>query len=167
VYALIVNGIIVRALIDLPTELVGTTVAAQEAAGYYAITGPARPLDDPVNGAFYEPSVSLAAGRPVIAWTQRPQMTDDKMRTVAAVNADIARDLATWVTDTRDTKAFLDDPDIQRVLDTPNNTAMTTSDLNRALKALVRQARRQANVGIRTSKVIVGERHPEALIAEI
>lgn len=166
-YALIVNGVIIRALVDLPADLIGKTVAEQEAAGYYAITGPTRPVDDPSTGRYYEPSVSLVAGRPQVAWSLRPPLEPEALRTIVAINTDLALDLGRWYADTIDTKAFLNDPDIVRVLDQPNNTPLTTADLNRALKALVRQARRQANVGIRISKVVVGEHHPEALIADI
>jgi hypothetical protein len=43
-------------------------------------------------------------------------------------------------------RAFLSDADIQLVLDNPNSTALTTQQLNRALKAIIRQHRRVAGV---------------------
>jgi multidrug efflux pump subunit AcrA (membrane-fusion protein) len=62
-----------------------------------------------------------------------------------------------------DIKAFLVDPDIQAVLDVANTTPLTTQQTNRALKALVRQARRDANLTLRVARYAIGQARPELL----
>jgi hypothetical protein len=49
------------------------------------------------------------------------------------------------------------------VLDQPNTTALTVQQTNRALKALVRQARRDANLTLRVARYAIGQARPELL----
>ena len=60
-------------------------------------------------------------------------------------------------------KAFLSDVDVQASLDRPNNQAPTAQELNRTLKALIRQARQSANFDLRLARYVFGQLHPELL----
>jgi hypothetical protein len=72
-------------------------------------------------------------------------------------------DLAAIQARITDIKAFLVDPDIQVLLDQSNTAALTTQQLNRGLKALVRQARRDANLTLRVARYAIGQVRPELL----
>jgi hypothetical protein len=166
-YAFIDHGQIIAAFVELPAEFVGATVDEQRAAGFYAIVGPTRPSDDPAAGVVWEPSITLVAGEPTVVWSQRPALTASQAAEIYSAAVAAAVDAAELTEDLAAIRDFLDDPDIQRVLDQPNNTALATNDLNRALKALVRQARRNANLSARIARVVVGAYHPEVLGYEL
>jgi hypothetical protein len=72
-------------------------------------------------------------------------------------------DLASIQTRITEIKAFLADPDIQAVLDVANATPLTTQQTNRALKSIVRQARRDANLTLRIARYVIGQVHPALL----
>jgi hypothetical protein len=166
-YAFIVDSQIVAAFVELGPELVGASVDEQRAAGYYAIVGPTRPTDDPATGVAWEPSITLVAGEPTVVWSQRPVLTPSVAAEIYHAAVAAAVDAAELTADLAAIRDFLDDPDVQRVLDQPNNTPLATNDLNRALKALVRQARRNANLSARIARVVVGTYHPEVLGYEL
>lgn len=175
-YAYIENGQIYAAFVPLPQtgvdlatgqpvlNLPQQPVAVQEAAGWFLIGGDPRPApDDFITGVAWDPTVTLVAGRPVATWTLRPPLTPETRDQIIEANTAAALDVGQWITDIADIKLFLVDPDIDRVLNQPNNTPLATNDLNRALKAIVRQLRRTANLQIRMSKMAMAERHPEVL----
>lgn len=175
-YAYLENGEIIAAFVPLPNVGVNQTtgqpvpdlpsqpVATQEACGWFLIGGQPRPApDDFITGIAWDANVTLVAGRPVATWTQRPPLTPETRAQIVEANTAAALDVGQWITDIADMKLFLTDPDIDRVLNQPNNTPLATNDLNRALKAIVRQLRRSANFQIRMTKMIMAERHPEVL----
>lgn len=175
-YAYIENGEIIAAFINLPSTGVNLTtgqpvpnlpeqpVAVQEACGYFLIGGDPRPApDDFITGIAWDANVSMVSGRPVATWSQRPPLTDETRAQIVEANTAAALDVGQWITDIADLKLFLTDPDIQTVLDQPNNTALTAQQLNRALKVIIRQLRRNANMQIRMSKMTMAQQHPEVL----
>ena len=60
-------------------------------------------------------------------------------------------------------KAFLIDPDIEASANRANTVAPTTQELNRTLKALIRQERRAANLVTRLARYVFSQEHPELL----
>jgi ribosomal protein L16/L10AE len=60
-------------------------------------------------------------------------------------------------------KLFLTDADIDVALNIANATPLTTQQLNRALKSIIRQLRRSANLDVRAFRYVFGQVHPELL----
>lgn len=166
-YAYIVNGQIQRAMVALPAELAGLTVAEQQAAGYYAIAGPAKPADDPAAGVAWVPTVEMVAGVPTVTWSQRGPLPDSVKDEVCRINRALASDPTAFFNDVKGINEFLADPDVDRIDKIDNSTALTTAQLNRALKAIIRQQRRQGNLSKRIAKLVVAIEHPEVFLYEV
>ena len=78
-------------------------------------------------------------------------------------NKDLLSDLETLQVKFTELKSFLDDPDIQAVLDQPNATPLTTQQQNKAMKEMVRQLRRITNFQIRLARYVFSQENPELL----
>ncbi len=71
--------------------------------------------------------------------------------------------LATLLTRLGESKAFLADPDVDLALNIANATPLTATQQNRLNKALIRQARRNANLTAALARYVFGEIHPVLL----
>jgi hypothetical protein len=175
-FALVVNGQIVSTG-GLPTSarrldtqawvmgLATAGTALQQACGYYTVVEPERP---PITTAetFDPDTVELVADVPTLTYHVRAKTAAELATDVANVNRATVSDLTTIQADIAGLKTFLSDVDVQAVLDNANATALPTATLNRALKAIVRQLRRDANFDIRLARYTLGQQHPE-LLADI
>jgi hypothetical protein len=179
-YAHVVDGV-VQTVARQPSNLVRLDTGAKplfspyideatlNACGWYTITDPGAPTFDPA-AHILEPRVAVYDAQAdtvsyvysVRAKTPAELLADQQAATRAANTATLT-DLASIQTRITEIKAFLADPDIQAVLDQPNTTALTTQQTNRALKAIVRQARRDANLTLRIARYVIGQVHPALL----
>jgi hypothetical protein len=175
-YALVVDGVIQSTgglpasarRLDTQAWVMGLATAGatlQQACGYFEVVEPARPSITTAE-TFDADTIELVAGIPTLIYHKRNKTAAELAGDVAAVNRMIVTDLTTIQADIAGLKTFLSDVDVQAVLDNPNATALPTATLNRALKALVRQERRQANMAIRLARYSLGQIHPE-LLADI
>jgi hypothetical protein len=108
-------------------------------------------------------SVELVAGVPTVVWTPRPWAADELADRARAVNAATLSDLDVLAQKIAEIKLFLTDPDIDVALNIANATPLTTQQLNRALKSIIRQLRRSANLDVRAFRYVFGQVHPELL----
>jgi hypothetical protein len=98
-------------------------------------------------------------------------LTEDEITWLSEVVIQGQRDTNRSTMSDRDTlisaldeiKTFLNDVDIQASLDRPNNQAPTAQELNRTLKALIRQERRSAQLVTRLAKYVFSQAHPDLL----
>jgi hypothetical protein len=172
-YALVTDDLVQQVLVELPASarrldtrewvmgLARADVSLQEACGYFVVTETAQPA--PVAGFMWESSVVLNAGRPVVQWTQRALSANEVQKGTRGANRATLADLATVLAKMAELKTFLVDPDVDTALNIANSTALTTQQLNRALKAIIRQQRRDANFAIRLARYTLGQLHPELL----
>jgi hypothetical protein len=137
------------------------TDAELNACGWFQVIPVARPTDTATHTFVRSLIVSLAG--PTELWTQRAWTVDELATKARSVNATTISDLAAVQAAMANLKSFLVDPDVQAVLDVANTTALTTQQLNRALKAMVRQQRRDANFDLRLARYVLGQVHPELL----
>jgi regulation of enolase protein 1 (concanavalin A-like superfamily) len=79
------------------------------------------------------------------------------------VNNAVLSDKAVLLAKLDEVKAFLVDPDVEYANNIANTTALTTQEQNRLNKALIRQARRNANLTIRLARYVFGQENPELL----
>lgn len=146
--------------------LVNASTAEQEACGWFAVTD-TPPSYNTATEVLTRGDVILVAGRPVRQYTKRAKTAEelaaDALAAAVEQNTQTLANPTTIEAQLTALKAFLVDTDIQVVLDQANNTALTTAQLNRALKAIVRQLRRQANMTVRLSRLTCGEVNPELL----
>jgi hypothetical protein len=134
------------------------TVALQQACGWFAVVDVARPADTPTTTT--DRSVALVAGVPTVVWTQRPWTPDELAARTQGANRTTLSDEATLVAKLGEIKSFLVDVDIEASANRANTVAPTTQELNRTLKALIRQERRAANMLIRLARHRFGDEHP-------
>jgi hypothetical protein len=136
------------------------------ACGFLPVADPGAP---PVTAlqALGANTVELIGGVPTIEYHLRDktpaELAAEALAAARAENEAILSSLEDVQTRIADIKAFLVDPDVQAVLDQPNTTALTVQQTNRALKALVRQARRDANLTLRVARYAIGQARPELL----
>jgi hypothetical protein len=143
------------------------TEAELNACGWYTVLEPARPVItaqqtfDPDTFEFADDLVTRTYH--VRDKTAQELATDARTATLATNTAAVT-DQTTIEADIAGLKLFLADPDVQAVLDNANNTALPTATLNRALKTIVRQLRRDANFDIRLARYVIGQVHPDLLL---
>jgi hypothetical protein len=143
--------------------------ATLNACGWYTVSDPGAPVFSPATHvleprvAVYDvPSDTVAWSYTVRALTAQ-ELTAIQQQATRTANTATLTDLAAIQARIVDIKAFLADPDIQAVLDVANATPLTTQQMNRALKAIVRQARRDANLTLRVARFAIGQIHPQLL----
>jgi hypothetical protein len=179
VYALVIDGELVTvrrprrsgetklsdgALLRPPES--GWTDSLAAVCGFVPIVDPGPP---PITAlqTFDPNTVELIGGVPTIVYHVRDktpeELAAELQAATRAANAATLTDLETIEARIADIKLFLVDPDVQAVLDQPNTTALTVQQTNRALKALVRQARRDANLTLRVARYAIGQARPELL----
>jgi hypothetical protein len=179
VYALVIDGAIVAVrnprrsgevkLSDgrvlRPPES-GWTVSMAAACGFVPVVDPGAPTITALQ-TFDASTVELVAGVPTTTYHPRDKTPDElaaeQLAASRAASTAALTNLETIQARIADIKAFLVDPDVQVVLDQPNTTALTVQQTNRALKALVRQARRDANLTLRVARYAIGQARPELL----
>jgi hypothetical protein len=179
-YAHVVDGV-VQTVARQPSNLVRLDTGSKplyspyideatlNACGWYTITDPGAPTFDPATHVL-EPRVAVYDAQSdtvsyvysVRAKTPAELLAEQQVATRAANTATLT-DLAAIQARITEIKAFLVDADIQAVLDQSNTTALTTQQTNRALKAIVRQARRDANLTLRLARYVIGQVHPALL----
>lgn len=123
----------------------------------------ANPLPAGLAALALTPEDGLALTTGLGVWNPATLSVDLLPPDVTAPNERSLLDLATLLTKFTELKAFLSDVDVQVVLDQPNNQALTTQQLNRALKAGFRQQRRAANFDLRLARYVFGQVHRELL----
>jgi hypothetical protein len=137
----------------------------QAACGYLEVVEPTRPTITTAQ-TFDDDTIELVAGVPTRVYHVRAKTAGELANDVANANRTLLSDRATIEADITALKTFLTDVDIDAVLAQANNTALPTATLNRALKTIVRQLRRDANFDIRLARYTLGQVHPE-LLADI
>jgi hypothetical protein len=180
VYALVIDGEIVAVrhpsrqgefkLSDgtlLRPPETGWTDNLAAACGFVSVVDPGPPALTPTQTL--DPStVELVAGVPTLTYHPRnktaQELAAEQRATTISANTATVTDQTTILADIANLKTFLVDPDVQAVLDNANNTALPTATLNRALKAVVRQLRRDANFDIRLARYVIGQVHPDLLL---
>lgn len=172
-YALVVDNTIVRTA-GTPTNLeriedgakvlYSAYITADElaACGWFLVVEPEPPTIT-ASQTFDPDTIELIAGVPTRVFHVRDKTPAELAADTAAANSEVVSDLAAIQTAITNLKTFLTDPDIQAVLDNANNTALPTATLNRALKAMVRQLRRDANFDLRLARYVFGQQHLELL----
>jgi hypothetical protein len=140
-------------------------VDLQRATGWFEIVEPARPTITTAE-TFDPDTIELVAGAPTLTYHVRAKTAPELAADVANANRVIVSDLTTILADIAGLKTFLTDVDVEAVMVNANNTALPTATLNRALKTIVRQLRRDANFDIRLARYTLGQVHPE-LLADI
>lgn len=172
-YALVIDDAIVRTA-GTPTDLRrlddGASVlfssyitdAELAACGWFPVVESTRPTI--TTAEMFDPdTIELVAGTPTRVYHVRAKTAAELQADVAAANSVAVSNLADLNTAIANLKTFLTDVDVQAVLDNSNNTALPTATLNRALKAIVRQLRRDANFDLRLARYVFGQLHPELL----
>lgn len=172
-YAYVADGAIARTT-GRPTNLTriadGATVLWSEyitdaelaACGWLRVAEPPRPAIT-AQQTFDPDTIELVAGVPTRVYHVRARTASELQADTAAVNSAAVSDLAALQTAITNLKTFLTDVDVQAVLDNPNATVLPTATLNRALKSIVRQLRRDANFDLRLARYVFGQLHPELL----
>lgn len=140
----------------------GISDAELAACGWLKVVEPERPAVT-AQETFDADTIELVAGVPTRVYHVRAKTAGELAADTAAANSVAVSDLAALNTAIANLKSFLVDPDVQAVLDQANNTALPTATLNRALKAIVRQLRRDANFDLRLARYVFGQLHPELL----
>ena len=118
-------------------------VAQQEATGWFVLTEVAAPTVQPTQRA--EVSVQLVNNRPTQVWTVRAETAEELSQRTRSANLVALKNTAAVQAKMADLKLFLTDVDVQFLLDLANNTMPSAQQLNRGLKAIIRQERRAAN----------------------
>jgi hypothetical protein len=131
------------------------------AIGILPVVDVERPADTDTHT--FERSVELVAGVPTEVWTPRAWTVDELAARTRAANAAALTDLQVLQAKIAEIKSFLTDPDIDVALNIANATPLTTQQLNRALKSIIRQLRRSANLDVRAFRYVFGQVHPELL----
>jgi hypothetical protein len=131
------------------------------AIGILPVVDVERPADTATHTT--ERSVELVAGVPTVVWTTRAWTADELTDRARAVNAASLSDIDVLAQKIAEIKLFLTDADIDVALNIANATPLTTQQLNRALKSIIRQLRRSANLDVRAFRYVFGQVHPELL----
>lgn len=172
-YALVIDNAIVRQFAELPSQhwvadsatsghYEPLTVGNAASFGYLPIVRDDRPAD--TTTTTWDRQTTITATEVTFGWVERPKTQAELDATVQQANAATLTNATSVESRIASIKAFLTDPDVQIVLDQQNNQALSTANLNRALKAIVRQQRRQANAWIALARLVVGDQyHPELL----
>jgi hypothetical protein len=165
-YAIVVDDVIVRTgsrpkSYRNHTGLQYATDEQLAAIGILPVVDTERPADTETHAV--ERSVELVAGVPTVVWTPRPWTADELTNRARAVNAETLSDLDVLAQKIAEIKLFLTDADIDVALNIANATPLTTQQLNRALKSIIRQLRRSANLDVRAFRYVFGQVHPELL----
>lgn len=129
--------------------------------GWFKVVAVARPADTPTQ--VFERSLIVVSGVPTEKWTARNRTAAELADITRAANSAALTDLAAVTTAMANLKAFLTDADVQAVLDVANTTALTTQQTNRALKAMIRQQRRDANFDLRLARLVLSGANPTLL----
>lgn len=110
------------------------------ARGWLPVTLTARPADTPTTTTDY--AVALVAGVPTETWTSRAKTAAEIAAATAATNRATLTGTATL--DGRLTRlaAYKTDPEIVAALARSNTTAITTQELNRLVKVMLRREER-------------------------
>jgi hypothetical protein len=144
----------------------GWTDELAAACGFVVVVDAGPPAITPQQ-TFRPSTVELVDGVPTVIYHPRdktPQeLAAEQLALARAASVAALTDLDAIQARIADIKAFLVDPDVQAVLDVANTTPLTTQQTNRALKALVRQARRDANLTLRVARYAIGQARPELL----
>jgi hypothetical protein len=144
----------------------GWTESMAAACGFVPVVDAGPPAITALQ-TFDANTVELVAGVPTTTYHPRDKTPDElaaeQRAATRAANEAALTDLGAIGALVADIKLFLVDPDVQAVLDQPNTTALTVQQTNRALKALVRQARRDANLTLRVARYAIGQARPELL----
>jgi hypothetical protein len=144
----------------------GWTDALAAVCGFVPVADPGPPAITSLQ-TFGDHTVELIGGVPTIVYHPRDKTAEELAAEIQAAtrmaNAATLADLETIEARIADIKAFLIDADVQAVLDVANTVPLTTQQTNRALKALVRQARRDANLTLRVARYAIGQARPELL----
>jgi hypothetical protein len=134
--------------------------------GFVPVTDPGRPTLTSLQ-TLDTNTVELIAGVPTIVYHVRDktpeELAAEQLVATRVANTAALIDPVDIGARIDDIKAFLADPDVQAVLDQPNTVPLTVQQTNRALKALVRQARRDANLTLRVARYAIGQARPELL----
>jgi hypothetical protein len=177
-YALVIEGEI-QSVGRLPTSarrlddgnwVMGLATASPgliAACGYFLVLD-MHPTYDSATEVLERGDVFLSdPSTPVVAYTIRPKTAEElaaeAFASTVQTNTETLSNPTSVEARIASIKGFLTDADVQVVLDQANNTALTTTQLNRALKAIVRQERRQANAWVALARLVVGTYHPEVL----
>jgi hypothetical protein len=165
-YAIVVDDAIVR-IGPRPRSYrnhTGLQYATDEqlaALGILPVVDVERPADTDTHT--FERSIELVAGVPTVVWTQRAWTADELAARTRQANAETLSDLEVLAQKIAEIKTFLTDVDIDVALNIANATPLTTQQLNRALKSIIRQLRRSANLDVRAFRYVFGQVHPELL----
>jgi hypothetical protein len=179
-YALVVDGT-VQTVANAPSNLVRRDTGAQplfspyideatlNACGWYTIADPGAPTFDPATQILEPRVATYTAQTDRVAWVYTvraltaAEVSARQQSATRTANLITLSDLTAIQSRMSDIKAFLADPDIQTLADQSNTVALTTQQLNRGLKAIVRQARRDANLTLRLARYVMSEAHPQLL----
>jgi hypothetical protein len=107
-------------------------------------------------GEVADMEIQLVEGRPTQVWTVRPETEGETSKRLQVTNRQTISDPVTLQTKIDELKSFLADPDVEFLNNLANNTMPTAQQLNRALKAMIRQQRREANATIRLFRALFG-----------
>ena len=177
IYARVINGAITEGPGRLPPaarllvggESVGgwvsfidtTPVEMIEATGWFEVAIVPPPVLQPNQRATM--SYVVSNGRPTQLWSVRPESTQEAIARTREANYALLSDLTELQAKMTDLKSFLQDPDVQTLLDYPNNTMPTAQQLNRGMKAVIRQERRLTNFVILLARYTLGRANPTLL----
>lgn len=134
--------------------LAAATAELRESCGYFEIVEVPAPALQPNQRAEYQ--IQLIGGDPTQVWTIRTETAEELAGRTQATNRNLLSDVPTLQTKIDELKSFLADPDVEFINNLANNTMPTAQQLNRALKAMIRQQRREANATIRLFRALFG-----------
>jgi hypothetical protein len=138
------------------------TDAELNGCGWFLVVEPTRPTITAAE-TFEPDTIALVAGTPTRRYHARPKTVAELAADTAQANSTTVSNPTNIATEIANLKTFLSDIDVQAVLDNPNATPLPTATLNRALKSIVRQLRRDANFDVRLARYVFGQLHPELL----
>jgi hypothetical protein len=160
-YALIVNNAIEAVQGRLPRGadadgqwIEPVTEANAASCGWFPVVDVSRPDDTDTHT--HDRSVELVNGTPTVVWTERPWTAEELTARTQAANAATLSDRDTLDVKLAELRSFLTDPDVEFANNVANTTALTAQQQNRLNKALIRQARRDANFTIRLARYTFG-----------
>jgi hypothetical protein len=133
------------------------------ACGWFPVVDDPEPTFNPATHTVERNPASLVDGVPTRTWTIRPLTADELANRARAANTAAMTDLEVVKAKMNELKAFLTDPDLTAIENQANNTALATSTLNRFLKLVARQLRRDANFDIRLARLVIGQYQPTLL----
>ena len=133
--------------------LAAATTELRESCGYFEIVEVPPPALQPSERAEYE--IQLVNGDPTQVWTIRAETAEELAGRTQATNRNLLSDVPTLQTKIDELKSFLADVDVETVLNRNNNAPFDATD-RRALKAMIRQQRREANATIRLFRALFG-----------